>query len=383
MAVDLSRGALAAAAGADPWALAEQVATGDPDGLQAGAVRIRRAGQLAAEAAEAGRRADLTVAGSFRNDGAAVFDAPSSTRRGRRLLADGGEHTEDVARVVLVAADALAEARRQTIARLGGLDAELAWVAGQVTAAGPGTPAAVAELEQRYARVAAAAVGQAATGVQSDLDAYSAALTSLTARLDGLSRPGPGRDAPVEAAQAAVVLPRPGPPIVVIATVLAYLIGLIVKAVSDSGPEPQPPGPEPAAQPQPGDVDRNGTWERVVGAHPEPGSIHIPLSRRIHILYGDGEGGGHVHDSGVPGKTTFPEDWSEDRIIDTIEDLARSPDQAPTQRPNGRWEVTGTRDGVEIKVVIDPAGEVITGHPERGPGVHINDENGDPQPLEN
>ena len=94
MSVDFSPAMLAAAAGVDPWQLAEQVRSGNPAALHAGALRVRRAGRQAAEAVGAGERADLGLAGAFHNDGTAVFDDAASTRRVAELLADRGEKIE-------------------------------------------------------------------------------------------------------------------------------------------------------------------------------------------------------------------------------------------------------------------------------------------------
>ncbi|OCG65047.1 RHS repeat-associated core domain-containing protein [Gilliamella sp. Fer4-1] len=44
-----------------------------------------------------------------------------------------------------------------------------------------------------------------------------------------------------------------------------------------------------------------------------------------HILYGDGPtSGGHMY-PGNPGKTTFPKDWSADKIVHEIGDIATAP----------------------------------------------------------
>ena len=84
----------------------------------------------------------------------------------------------------------------------------------------------------------------------------------------------------------------------------------------------------------------------------------------------------------MPGATTFPEDWEAPRILDRTLDVARNPDHIPTINDRGNWEVSGTRDGIEIKVVLRPDGRIATAHPIRGPGVHVNDENGIPQLLD-
>jgi hypothetical protein len=131
------------------------------------------------------------------------------------------------------------------------------------------------------------------------------------------------------------------------------------------------------------ETDRNGHWAEANGEPPNPDDISAS-DARAHILYGDanGQDGGHRHDSGVPDKTTFPEDWDDDKIIDEVEDVAKNPDNPPVyDEKRGTWTVTGTRDGVDIRVIVKPDGTIITGHPTGGEGVHRNDENGDPQPM--
>jgi hypothetical protein len=148
--------------------------------------------------------------------------------------------------------------------------------------------------------------------------------------------------------------------------------GLIIAA---STPE------QPIEVPPPVDVD--GQWEAANGEKPDPESIAIGESR-AHILFGDGDddGGGHRFDSGVPGKTVFPEDWGDDQITDNILDVARNPENPPVfNESRGVWTVSGVRDGVAIEVIVKPDGGIITGHPTGGPGVHVNDVNGDPQPI--
>jgi len=93
---------------------------------------------------------------------------------------------------------------------------------------------------------------------------------------------------------------------------------------------------------------------------------HVTPDRRKHILEGDKTGGGHRPGAGKRGKSEFPADWSDDKIIQEIEDIANDP--ATEAQPSGdRLVKTGTRDGVEIKVVIDPDGEIVTGYPENAP----------------
>jgi len=96
--------------------------------------------------------------------------------------------------------------------------------------------------------------------------------------------------------------------------------------------------------------------------------------RTIHILYGDATGGGHLW-PGQPGKTPFPKGWAGDEIMHHVSDIATDPNLTSV-RPDGltglfyksgkpaRFNVIGTRKGVKIKVVTEPAGEgIITAHP--------------------
>jgi Contact-dependent growth inhibition CdiA C-terminal domain len=191
---DYSQAGLAAAAGVDPWSLAEQVRAGDPGGLEDGALRLRRAGVLAAEAARDGDRADSALAEAFRNDGVAVFDAAASGRRGAVLLADRGEKIEEAARAVLDVAAELSAAVAGTTSRLSLLDAELNRIIGMRNgfAVTGSDPAALAAAEWRFFRLAVEAVRGAGARVQADLDAYDAVLVNRTARLAGLGYGSPG-----------------------------------------------------------------------------------------------------------------------------------------------------------------------------------------------
>lgn len=66
---------------------------------------------------------------------------------------------------------------------------------------------------------------------------------------------------------------------------------------------------------------------------------------------------------GLPGKTPFPKDWTADRIIREISDIAADPNALRIPRGE-RTAVFGIRGGVDIRVIIDSAtGEIITGHP--------------------
>ncbi len=98
----------------------------------------------------------------------------------------------------------------------------------------------------------------------------------------------------------------------------------------------------------------------------------IPIMREVHILDGDEDGGGHRWGSAVPGKTKFPRDWDDDKILASIADVAARPDRTPVARPHGGWICEGMREGVEIRVATNRDGTVWTAHPLRGPGVETN-----------
>jgi Contact-dependent growth inhibition CdiA C-terminal domain len=267
---DYSRAGLVAAAGVDPWLLAEQVRSGDPAGLQDAGVRVRRAGLLAAEAVDDGGRADRAVAEAFRNDGVAVFDAAASTRRGAVLLADQGEKVEEVARALLDVAAVLTETMLSTGSRISVLDADLRRIVGlrggvQVSGPDPGAVAAgLAAAEQRYFGMAVEAVRSAGARIQGDLDGYDAVLANRTARLAGLGYGaasqnvamggGPERAPAVTDAAAVVVVPAP-PPFGVIATVIATVIAVAIAASAAGDPDPTTPATEPEVVPQDGRID--------------------------------------------------------------------------------------------------------------------------------
>lgn len=127
-------------------------------------------------------------------------------------------------------------------------------------------------------------------------------------------------------------------------------------------------------------------WDNAEGdtdALPDPETIYTTPERQDHILDGDPndqESGGHRHGEGRPNKTEFPADWSDDDVIDNVEDVAANPDQPPRQLPDGKWEVQGERDGVNVRVIVRSDGSIETAHPTHGEGVVKNDSQGNPHP---
>jgi filamentous hemagglutinin len=91
------------------------------------------------------------------------------------------------------------------------------------------------------------------------------------------------------------------------------------------------------------------------------------VQRVIHILLGDKSGGGHLW-PGLPGKSPFPKDWSPQKIIDVISDVATNPGASVEEIGKSIISVLEV-DGIIIKTIIR-AGRIITGYPinvERNP----------------
>lgn len=89
-----------------------------------------------------------------------------------------------------------------------------------------------------------------------------------------------------------------------------------------------------------------------------------------HVLDGDATGGGHRPGTGKPGKSEFPSNWSDDKIKGEISDVATDPNSTRTPGRGGRTVVQGTRDGIDITVVVEPGskgGRIVTGFPTNAP----------------
>jgi RHS repeat-associated protein len=106
----------------------------------------------------------------------------------------------------------------------------------------------------------------------------------------------------------------------------------------------------------------------------EPWLVHNACNlaspqRTTHILHGDATGGGHLY-PGLPGKSPFPKSWNGDRIMSEISDVATDPSSVFSPGRNGRTIVTGTRDGVNITVILETpskGGGIATGFPTNVP----------------
>lgn len=136
---------------------------------------------------------------------------------------------------------------------------------------------------------------------------------------------------------------------------------------------PAPPGPPPATKPAPRPAPKPKPTPPSAGT--EWANLVSP-KRAHHILYGESPtSGGHMY-PGNPGKSIFPRDWGPSKILHYISDLATDPKLTWTQQtgPKGSWYtkagnparfiVEGIREGIKIRVVLEPAGEgIITGFP--------------------
>jgi hypothetical protein len=100
------------------------------------------------------------------------------------------------------------------------------------------------------------------------------------------------------------------------------------------------------------------------GGRPVP-RARVTSNGRIHILSGNKRGGGHRAGTGKAGKSEFPASWSDDKIIAEIESVANDPDsKRSTPDKRGKIEVEGSRDGVDLLVVLSKDGRtIITAYP--------------------
>jgi hypothetical protein len=117
----------------------------------------------------------------------------------------------------------------------------------------------------------------------------------------------------------------------------------------------------------------NSGWDAVdTEKRPPLDAVRVSPERATHILDGEPNGGGgHRHGIGRPEKTEFPLIWDDKHIMGSVLDVARRPDSPPVlQHWNDRWFCSGTRDRVEVSVILLRNGEVWTAWPEEGgPGV--------------
>lgn len=105
----------------------------------------------------------------------------------------------------------------------------------------------------------------------------------------------------------------------------------------------------------------------IGGANSEDKPSLLDPKGEQHILDGDKTGGGHRPGTGKPGKSEFPNGWSDDRIKGEISDVATDPGSSRSPGRNGRDIVRGTRGGIDIEVIVEPNGRIVTGYPTNVP----------------
>jgi RHS repeat-associated protein len=117
--------------------------------------------------------------------------------------------------------------------------------------------------------------------------------------------------------------------------------------------------------PTPGNLGKKGikkSKELVDLTSPKFVDLTTP-KRRKHILDGEPNGGGGHRAGTGRGKSEFPKEWSDDKIIDAISDVATDPNSVSSIGRGGKTVVEGIRDGIKIRVVISKDGEIVTGYP--------------------
>ncbi|MDX3775804.1 EndoU domain-containing protein, partial [Chromatiaceae bacterium AAb-1] len=107
------------------------------------------------------------------------------------------------------------------------------------------------------------------------------------------------------------------------------------------------------------------------GSEANSNTTIVDSKATTHILDGDGpKGGGHRYGTGIPGKSEFPQSWSDERIMYVVSDIATDPNISWTPPHPTNGYVTGSKvvEGVDVKVIYDPAkGRVVSAYPTNTP----------------
>ena len=62
-------------------------------------------------------------------------------------------------------------------------------------------------------------------------------------------------------------------------------------------------------------------------------------------------------------RANFPKEWSDDKIMHEISDVATDPTLVSKASRGGRTVTEGMRDGVNIRVVQEKGGAIVSGYP--------------------
>ena len=192
---------IAAAGVGDPWERARAVDTADPRAVSAMAAGFTAAAQHARTALAAAQRADPIAAVSYRVGSTPVHDAPAATAATRRALGDGGEHAEQISRMLSVVGAELASTKSGVQGELSDLGRELQAQSVAAAEAPPQTPAEAAMAERAQFVRAVAAVRAHGGRINVLIDDYDTVLASRTGTLAslGYAVPAPASGAPIPA----------------------------------------------------------------------------------------------------------------------------------------------------------------------------------------
>jgi Bacterial EndoU nuclease len=129
------------------------------------------------------------------------------------------------------------------------------------------------------------------------------------------------------------------------------------------------------SQPAPTPEDNRNQHAPPDGA-PGYDRIHRSEQTDTHVTAGEGHArGGHRAGTGYPGKTEFPPDWSDQQILDAVDQAAQNP-QTPWQQQGSRYVYWGESNGVHVRVVVEGDGRIVTAFPDPpdqpGTGVYRN-----------
>ncbi len=110
---------------------------------------------------------------------------------------------------------------------------------------------------------------------------------------------------------------------------------------------------------------RSGTYTSGnTGARNTEGDPRLSAAREQHILYGDDSGGGHHHSANRPCKTEFPDNWTAEKIIETVKKLAANDNADWRLEDNGYYVAEQPYEGLDVRIVLDQEGDdIITSYP--------------------